>query len=342
MFAMSRHVERGGGRFRGGVLVLTLALLLAGAGAQGAIMYEYNAGLEADAGANAAWEPNINATAAHGGPYTRNPKLAANVTYNNSPATSYSGITASYAFPGTTNYQGTLGAGSTLAYGKTQLPLGGTATNDVGASSSWELWIRPDRTAWDDVGDEVLLESGGTTNGMHIQFLADAGQAKLRFRTRRKTKQGNQPASNVDATITLTDDSLLGDFIQIVGVVDAGDESDETAADAANEKTILYINGGTASGGLQLQVTGFADWQDGNSDAAFAGINKAGGGGAVTTGGDSANFVGDMAIVRIYDSPLTAAEVAASYEAVIPEPATLGLLAIGSLAILACRKRRRT
>lgn len=44
-------------------------------------------------------------------------------------------------------------------------------------------------------------------------------------------------------------------------------------------------------------------------------------------------------MLRIYDDELSSAEVAASYNAMlVPEPATMGLLAIGSLAFL--RRRR--
>lgn len=303
------------------------------------LIYEYDAGEEGDTG-NGIWEHNIDNSNIHNvGDTARNLTLT-DVTFNGSPTTDYPGISASYVFNGTTSDAVTTRAvdGTTTnlrSYGKDDLPLGGTTTNDIGASSTWELWLRPDRNTWTGLGDEVLLETGGTTNGMHIMFTDDSGGPALRFRTRHQTLQGNQPSANVDVTIPLTDDTLLNDFIQIVAVVDAGDEGDETATDAPNENLTLYINGGTLSGGLQNSVVGFADWQDGNSNAAVGSEEQLGG------GGNGGIFDGDIAIVRIYDAPLTVQEVAANFNAIVPEPSAfvIVLLGLAGFCFLATRVR---
>ena len=101
----------------------------------------------------------------------------------------------------------------------------------------------------------------------------------------------------------------------------------------------LYSNGGSPAGGAEA-ATVFAgsDWA---SFSTATGSGENGLEGLIVLSGQGpqpAGFQGDIAFVRLYGRPLSAAEVAANYESTLPEPATLCLLGLGGLALL--RRRR--
>ncbi len=298
-------------------VLLALACLACALPAHGALIFEYDAGNDPDGGTDNTWEPSINHSSIHTA-VTRDWSLSGQ-SYVSSPASAYHGITGSYDFTGSGS------GGTTGQFGRDQLPLGGTKSDAPGASATFEFWIRPDALGLDDVGNEMLFESGGTTSGVHLALLAADGSVDLRFRTRK----GNSNVGNSTIVMSLADDALLRDFIQIVGVVDPASSSD---------KMRLYVNGGPALGGLLDTINGYAAWQDGNNPSGLGRINGALGG----SGGESFGaFDGEIAILRIYDEALSDAEVAEAFLRVHPEPATLTLVALGGLGLLARRRRTR-
>jgi len=264
------------------VLALALVLILTAGSAQAALVYEYNAALDANGTGDNSWQPNINTS------LTRNWSLSNQtfVSYTPGVDTAYPGITGAYSFTGSGS------GGTTSQFGREGMPLGGTKNTPEGASAAFEIWVKPDRTSLDDIGNEVLFESGGTTSGANIGFLATAGGVNVTFRTRK-----GKNSSNSVVTETLTYNPLLDDFMQIVGMVDP---------DSATEKTRLYVNG--------LKVgsnTGYKNWDDGNNASGLARVNGALGG----AGSSTDMFNGEVALLRLYDKPLSDAEVLASWNA---------------------------
>jgi len=262
---------------------ITIACLGLAGSAQGALIYEYDAAQDANGTADNSWQPNINTS------LTRNWSLSNHsfVPYVPGTNTAYSGITGAYSFTGSGS------GGTTTTYGRDALPLGGGSNNDAGASAAFEIWVKPNRASLDDIGNEVLFETGGTTSGANIGFLATSGGANVTFRTRK----GNNNANSV-VTQKLADDALLGDFMQIVGVVDPA---------GGTKRTRLYVNG------LEIgNNTSNRNWQDGNDGAGLARLNNALGGAGSATG----MFNGEVALVRLYDEPLSSAEVLASFQTV--------------------------
>ena len=102
---------------------------------------------------------------------------------------------------------------------------------------------------------------------------------------------------------------------------------------------IWQDSGGSPAGGAEAaHFFSGADWPSfstdtGNGDRGETGLIVLSG-----QGPQPAGFQGDIAFVRLYGRPLSAAEVAANYQSTIPEPATLCLLGLGGLALL--RRRR--
>ena len=265
-------------------LVLALVGVLAATTAQAALVFEYDAAQDANGTGNAGWQPNINTSG-----YTRNWTMSNQtyVSYTPGVDTAYPGITGAYSFTGSGS------GGTTSTYGRDQLPLGGGSNNDAGASAAFEMWVKPNRATLDAIGNEVLFETGGTTSGANIGFLATSGGVDLTFRTRKSSS-----STNSVVTKKLIYNPLLDDFIQIVGVVDPA---------GGAKQTRLYVNGEEIGSSTDNQ-----NWQDGNNDAGLGKVASALGG----AGSSNDMFNGEVAIFRLYDAPLTDAQVLASWDAV--------------------------
>lgn len=273
------------------------------------LVYEYDAAFGADDG-NSVWEASISNPS-----YNRDWSMSGQ-TFLSNAGSSHAGITSAYAFSGSTS------GGGTSSFGKSSLPLGGS-TNAERASTAWEIWVRPGASAFDDIGNETLFETGGSNTGGHLAFVAADGGATLRFRTG-VTSLGTPSESTLDHSIT--DDALLNDFIQIVGVVDP---------DSASQKMRLYVNGA-----LVGSLGSYANWSNGNNAAGLGKVNGTFGGGFADSSG---SFFGDIASLRLYDGALSDADVSNLYDdmAYGASNAVPGLGGLGTLSCLGLIGRRR-
>lgn len=217
--------------------------------------------------------------------------------------TGHPGITHAYEFDGSD--KGTMSSFESVP---------GNPTN---ASASFEIWFRPADLA--GIGTEVLFETGGSGDGLSVTLDGSV----LRFKAK---NQGGNAEATFDL-LALTTHPFSRDpyeeFIQAVGVVDLD-----------YGHVLLYVNGQYASA-ASATGTPFGDWA-GTDGSGLAGVN-----GTVNTNGGA--FDGEIAILRFYDWKLSSSDVRESYTAVsgiiIPEPATVSLLALGALGLLRRRKR---
>lgn len=293
------------------LLGVTSCLMATTTPARAALVYEYVAGSSPDDGSDTVWEASVENPS-----FPRNWSLSG-ATFLANAGSSHAGISSAYSFSGSSS------GGSTVSFGSTDLPLGGTAGNDEGASTAWEIWVRPSAATLDAIGDETLFETGGNTEGGHLAFVAATGGVTLRFRTGQSVS-GNVTTATVDAS--LTDNSLLNDFMQIVGVVDP-----------SATQMRLYVNGS-----LVGSEGSFKDWQGGNNASGLGRVNGTFGGANGVTAG-AGNFAGDIARLSLYDDALSDAEVSQLYTTVVtvPEPTSQALLLLGLGVGIAVRHARR-
>jgi len=261
------------------------------------VSLNYDASLDDDG--NRKWEDTIGTA---GGTFDWS--LSSGVARTTAPdASAHPGISHAYVFGGSDK--------------GTMTTLEKVVSNPTDASASFEIWFRP--ADLDDIGTEVLFETGGNVDG--LSFTLDG--SVLRF----KAKNQGQNAEATFDLLALTTHPFSRDpyeeFIQAVGVVDL--EVDHV---------LLYVNGQYASA-ASATGTPFKDWAGGDGSG-LAGVN-----GTLNTNGGA--FDGEIAILRFYDWKLSSSDVRESYTAVsgiiIPEPATLSLLALGALGLLARRRK---
>jgi hypothetical protein len=172
------------------------------------------------------------------------------------------------------------------------------------STATVEIWAKPAVDSWTDVpspSGQILFETGGTTGWGVYLYRGASGDPVLRFRT------GNSP-ERTTVDFTLTDESLLDDFMQIVTVTDP-------AQPDANQMQ-LYVNGRLVGNGGRS-----GNWQAGGDGAGI------GSGGGSLLGGSGNGFAhdgvtygthqGDIALVRLYAAQALAPDqIAASYQSV--------------------------
>lgn len=206
----------------------------------------------------------------------------------------------------------------------------------VGTTVSIEMWIKPD--SLDPAGDgaattrqQVLIESGGPS-GFSLTLWDDTlyGAAKTGL-------VGDVRKDDPDIILSYQlSGAEVTDFVQAVFTIDT-----------SNGQYALYVNPvGTASPSAAVDSTTSASTSLGGENPAGLGAagSRVGGSARDDQGtpwytGDFDTYIGQIGLVRIYDDALTGTEVAASYNTIIPEPATLGMLAVGG-AIGLIRRRR--
>ena len=284
--------------------------------ARAALVYEYVAGSSPDDGSDTVWEASVENPS-----FPRNWSLSGatfGATFLANAGSSHAGISSAYSFSGSSS-----GGANPSSFGSPGFPLGGAAGNDEGASTAWEIWVRPSAATLDAIGDETLFETGGDAAGGHLAFVAATGGVTLRFRTGQSVL-GNVTTATVDAS--LTDNSLLNDFMQIVGVVDP-----------SATQMRLYVNGS-----LVGSEGSFKDWQGGNNASGLGRLNGTFGGANGVTAG-AGNFAGDIARLSLYDDALSDAEVSQLYTTVVtvPEPTSQALFLLGLGVGVAVRHARR-
>ncbi len=223
-----------------------------------------------------------------------------------------------------------LGAsGSTLtniatAYDLTGGGFTGTAFNGLGTDASFEVWIKPDSLTG---GKQVIFETGGSSQGLSITLW----NADLKFAVKNDSTHLAPPAANI-ITRTLTAGDIA-DFIQVVVTV------------PSSGQVVMYVNPVTSADPSIATGTGNRANFAGAEDAGLGILgNNLGGGsstGAVTDWHTNqfVPFDGKIGLFRVYNDVLTGSEVADNfYTAVIPEPASLALLALG-VSVMCIRRR---
>ncbi len=239
-----------------------------------------------------------------------------------SPGTTWAaqGAGADWAVSGATHVTGTSslpGLGAAYAFDGADDGLLGPSLQTQGAATglrtSFEIWFRPTDLSG---GPQVLFETGGWIDGLSVTL----DDASLLFRVQ-------DDRTNV-ASLGFDLGSVgIGEFIQVVGVVDLG-----TSAE-------LFVNGlsvGTTS------AAGILDWSGGGS----AGVGNANGRVGGTNGPGEGDlfgfgaFAGEIAQLHYYeDAVLSAGQVAEHYGVVaVPDPNTALLLSSGLLGLAARRR----
>ncbi len=182
--------------------------------------------------------------------------------------------------------------------------------------ATWEIVLRPG----DFTGNHMIFNTGGDGSGTGIVLTGSA--IEFRFQNAANPDQRNF------RTFDLSTVGEATDFFHIVGTADVAGQ-----AEGIGE---LFVNGVSVDGPVTSAGT-INDW-DGGDPAGLGGFNFN------IPGADpfSADaFTGDIALFNYYsDQILTPELILENYNALIPEPATVGLLAIGGV-VLGLRRRRR-
>lgn len=191
------------------------------------------------------------------------------------------------------------------------------ATSAITSESvSYEFWVKPDSLT---DGRSVIFETGGSTRGHQLTLDDDDVFVSVKTSDPASTLA---PAADQIVTHTLSPGDE-NDFIQIVVTIDG-----------INDTIGLYVNpvSEVAPGTAKATTTWTTgDQPFGTSAASLGGINSGvsgtgeiGGGGNTTAPWrvvDYFGFLGEYAIMRVYDSVLTGGEVADNFEATLNGPA---------------------
>jgi hypothetical protein len=181
-----------------------------------------------------------------------------------------------------------------------------------------EAWVRADFSSL-PAQEGVIWESGAGTG-----FSITANQETLKL----YSSAAGGVAPSLD--ISPLDDS---DFVQVSAIFDGNnDQAQLIARSAATGASVSS----SASVTINSEVAG-----GGNPSGVFFAAT-AGQLGAAGAGGPLSNpeqFEGAMSLVNVYDG-VDEALLEQSYQTAIPEPASMSLLAIGSVGLFASRRRR--
>ncbi len=181
------------------------------------------------------------------------------------------------------------------------------------SNATIEMWIRPN----DFVGNKVLLELGGTTDGSS-------------FRLEGGTLYYNVVDNTTNTAEAMTDISghTNGDFIQIVGEVDL-----------VNDLIKLYVDGMLAD--TAVASGDIADYAGTDINGLGSIGNAIGGSSSIGTG--FSGFDGDIAIVRFSNSLLGPQAIEDNFNALfVPEPTSIALwVLLGAVGFLYARRRMR-
>lgn len=215
-------------------------------------------------------------------------------------------------------------------FDNSDVPTSVGAFNGLVPDGSFEVWFKPS----DLDGGETIFETGGNAIGLSIHLLDDQVVVLMK-------DASSSAASEVVLTHTLTS-ADIDDFIQVVvttnGVPQGG-------PDPGSHN--LYVNTASATDAATIDdFDTFAFGSFGGANVAeLGGQNQPGGtesggiAGDIDAAATYGEFVGDIALLRIYDDVLTSEEVAQNFAATVPEPVSIVLMALGSASMMIRRKK---
>lgn len=179
--------------------------------------------------------------------------------------------------------------------------LSGSTAN----SASFEIWFKPSTVS----GNQMIYEAGGGVEGFSFALYDDT----LKFE------------SETDAGFRSLEKTGIGtDWQQVVGIFDQNTASDEPSF-------FLYHNGYLV-GSIDGRIRDFCGSND-------AGIGQVAGNTAANNGSWSGgSFSGEISIIRGYNVDLGEDGVLQNYNAIIPEPATFGIIGLFGIAYLLRRR----
>ncbi|MCL4207892.1 MAG: hypothetical protein KJ000_35855, partial [Pirellulaceae bacterium] len=172
-------------------------------------------------------------------------------------------------------------------------------------SATFELWFKPGSGS----GNQMLFETGGSTNGMAIYYDATNHRVVVQAQT-----AGNSNVFRASASLA---DTGTG-FQQVVGVLKP------LPGGSGNGRIEIYLNGQFVAA---AERNGFSDWA--GSDG--SGLGRINGASTQFSGG---NFQGQIAILRYYNSALDASQIEANYRALTMQVVTSGDQTYGNSVVL--------
>ena len=183
--------------------------------------------------------------------------------------------------------------------------------------ASWEIVFRPG----DYTGNHTLFNTGG--NGDGTGFVLIGNTLEFRF------QDGPSSDQQAFASFDLSTLDAEGDvFFHAVGLADLDNPGNEGTATLWVNGVLRDTDSSDASGG-----GGIDDWDGGDLAELGTGNNIPG---ANPFNPDA--YDGDIALFNYYDNTLlTQADIEGKYAALVPEPATLAIAAVGLLGL---RRRR--
>lgn len=281
-------------------LATTAFLALTVTGYAGAVILPPTANWEADLDTpgNNTWTSSVNSATTNPWAFSGN-QTPIDVSADTA-GTNFASIQSAYSFPSSIAIRPDWQGASVD---------GGASPSPSSQDATFEFVLR----LGDSAGNHVIFETGGANRGTSVTVSGTT----LTFRA----QQGLDPAMFAEADVS---NLAVGEFHQIVATIDMNADVIQTIQ--------VFHNGAFVASAGPADDGSDPDW-DGSDDAGLGRIN-----GAITAGSFT-NFDGDIAIMRYYrDQVFDVDDAQQNFGALVPEPTSLALLAMGGLLI--ARRRR--